>query len=788
MAKPGIPIDVTITATDENHTQTTLSQSSPLSGYTSELNSFVFEIASLSSFQWNRDNVTWDFGDGTLKTGLSTNHAWSLPGIYDINVTIISEGRITTATTTRAIIRSYYNDQLTLSTTVSTVTAGRPSKAITVQYVLPYHMSKGISSDLTTINLYSSGSLSDPIFPQQYLNNKHDHFKCTWKFKGGFSSLPANTFDIKKNNLYATWDQQTNTYVYASNGSLVGVSGEETIYYIDDTNTDNDINVFASFDTSQFLEKENIISDTAKHDNAGIGIMQTKTAMLPLSVVTNTPTQLVFTSTGLSGFNIGSIKKQGTPIYYYISIADKDGHILKCPYSQLTSKCLLPGATDSDKVYHVNQSVINNTALAYYATTAVDTATYGSFPGAVTLGTSGTNVQLSASVTIPLSGGSIGGQYETIVGASNTFDVVLDTEDNYNVYKNSEDYNFHSNLKSYIGQSNINNSLQFTEQFLKNIFGDNTSTATSLGKTIYEKIENFVGNNSDVNTCNINALYSMAHLAGLDNIEDYRLKYPADIKRLIDLLSINFSNLFGYNKDTIYNFNKDGYTLSEPSFDHGRNLGDKISLSYQVSAGTPIVIKELFNKTYRYILPMTLTDGQVNGPGGPFTTPNPATGVKDWISANDASLSAYPLSSHNTNWGWGLTYPSDMTFSDFYDFYEYRDNSYFTDKSLVSYKATIDWQNNLTTLSSGTIYSDWIKDNNGTIDILYILALLNGFKLHTRNPGYDITNNTSYSACSAGGGIPTTTTTTTTTTIITPVPTDPGLSIDTNLSTENACD
>ena len=765
MAKPGIPIDLPFTVTRSRQGDTT--NISPITGYTSDLDLFTFQLSNANAFQYEKDDITWNMGDGHIKKGLAVEHSWDVPGVYDISISITTNGKLFESTT-QASISSFYNDQLVLSTNVSSVTASKPSN-MNLKYVLPQHIAKALPRDHTTVNLYCSGSLSNPIFPEQYIENRYDHFKCMWYFVSGAGALATDTFNIPHTKLYAKYNNVNSTYVAANSSDpgakLVGVSGQKDILFTDNTNTSNNVNIFASVDQSQYSALNSNGAGTAGA-STDIGLLQTKTSMLPISVVPNVPTHLVFSTIGLPGFDIGKIKKQNSPIYYYISLADNDGNIIRCPYNQLTSKCLPASATAPDTFYNVTQSIINNTATSYYYTTAADMFLPGSFPGAVTLANSGTNVQLSASVVIPLTGGrgDSSSASVTLTGVSNTFNVILSTGDNYNIFKSAEDYDAHQTLKSYISQPNINDSVFFTEVFLKNVFGDNLAEPTDLGKLIYEKIENYTNNHSDIDTCNIDSIYSHADQYGLD-LRDYRYTYPSAVNRLANLLSISFDKLFGYSDDTIYNFNNEGYTTGSPSWDHARNLGDKIDTNtYQVTAGTPIVVKELFNKSCKYVMPMILSAGDAS------------------------SLSSYPLTSYNSEWGWGLTYPTGTEFSDFYDFYEYRDNTYFVDSSLRKYNSVIDWENDQTTISKNTTYNDWIKDDTGVIEILYLLQLLKGFDVGNKNPGYDITLHSNYSTCSGEEAIPTTTTTTTT-----PEPTvtlrrDPNLNINIDTLTQDACD
>ena len=50
------------------------------------------------------------------------------------------------------------------------------------------------------------------------------------------------------------------------------------------------------------------------------------------------------------------------------------------------------------------------------------------------------------------------------------------------------------------------------------IFGDVSSKYDTLGKTIWEKIQNFVSNNNDIDTCDLNSLINLNDLVKEDGL------------------------------------------------------------------------------------------------------------------------------------------------------------------------------------------------------------------------------------------------------------------------------
>jgi hypothetical protein len=123
-----------------------------------------------------------------------------------------------------------------------------------------------------------------------------------------------------------------------------------------------------------------------------------------------------------------------------------------------------------------------------------------------------------------------------------------------------------------------------------------------MGVEMYQKISNFSNNHNDIDTCNVDQLYSNAQMVDLVT-DDFRLKYPPHIQRLMDIASINQTRLWGGKDYGGLEFDK---VNPEGFFNRGPLI---TSLTYRVSGGIPVVLKD--KTTYSpYKLVYT---GRING-------------------------------------------------------------------------------------------------------------------------------------------------------------------------------
>jgi hypothetical protein len=186
--------------------------------------------------------------------------------------------------------------------------------------------------------------------------------------------------------------------------------------------------------------------------------------------------------------------------------------------------------------------------------------------------------------------------------------------------------------------------------------GDSTSSPAYLGKLIYEKISNFTDNVNNIDTCNIQALESMYSMFDetLYSFKNNDYNFPAELNRLVDIFSINFSKIKGSRNKFDQNYDKKGYTSVDSIY--GTNKGDELNFFTSVlTAGVDIIAYEKFSETYQRINTNLLSSSYIN-----FIDPVNRT---------------YALSSYHKNWGWGLSLPDEYVNEQiprYYQFFEYK--------------------------------------------------------------------------------------------------------------------
>ena len=232
-----------------------------------------------------------------------------------------------------------------------------------------------------------------------------------------------------------------------------------------------------------------------------------------------------------------------------------------------------------------------------------------------------------------------------VTGVSNTFNIVDSIP---NVHKINENHGYSDTIESMTLQPTIGNSSNFIDRVIQPAAGGINEQPETIGKTIYEKISNFAINVVDIDTANVTQFYSLCNQLGFE-IKDLNYLSPASIKRLIDMFSISYNKLVGSRDYTETAFDALGQI---PSIDLGKNLGDKLDFTFHtITAGVPIIAKELFNNNFRLIKPMTIR--------GETSTDH---------------VSVYPLSGYNEDWGWRLSFPIGEPVNHYYDFYSFIPN------------------------------------------------------------------------------------------------------------------
>ena len=399
---------------------------------------------------------------------------------------------------------------------------------------------------------------------------------------------------------------------------IVGLSSENVVYFKDDSISDK---ITIDF----FLDRSNL-------DVNNLNVT------LSASIIENDEIdRLSITSNGIDGefypissFNIDNIKFYNSWTPFIIKIKDNTNHSVKnFPISGFAIDVLSASVSLDSSLYTLSTFNIGD----------------GYLYGGVRFHTQDNpteNLQIFATETLTNDQGTV----YSLSGYSSTFDVF--PSDFVVFQKINEDFDMTETIKSLRFQETLLDKKVLFDDFIRSIFGDIESTPETMGKKIHEKTASFFQNHYDIDRCEVTALISLMDMMGLDanTYESSRLKYPETIKRMINLLSIKNSKLFGSENKFSENFNPRGRSSKD---EFGKNLGDQIDTkTYTLTAGIPVVFYEKFSKEYSIL-----------------NTYQPLSAVGSEF---------YQLSGYSDEWGWGLVLPTTFTIDDiekFYEFYEY---------------------------------------------------------------------------------------------------------------------
>jgi hypothetical protein len=278
----------------------------------------------------------------------------------------------------------------------------------------------------------------------------------------------------------------------------------------------------------------------------------------------------------------------------------------------------------------------------------------------------------------------------TLTGRSNTFSV-YESEDRYQIGKIGEDFDATQLYKDLRYQESLIYYDNMFDGFIGTIVGNISSSPNTLGKRVYEKAQNFVGNNVDPDTCGVDALYSLCKQYGINvqQFDSFKFATPANIRRVVDLLSIKQSKLWGARNKYAKDFDINGYNPGYNDY-FGRNLGPELNVQYTIltagSASTPIVAQSKFSNDYIYINTDILSSQYIQ-----------------YITGTET----YNMSAFNNNWGWPLVLPANATWEDLKQ--SYRFFSYVSRFENTQYEGIINWGDIITNLNeSASGRNTWV--------------------------------------------------------------------------------
>jgi hypothetical protein len=665
-------------------------------------------IIAVSQSTLSRKRIVWDFGDGTTVEAVTATHAYKEPGRYKVTCYLYDrngEGYYDTFYQ-QVNVYNYLQDTLSLSasnTTNTFLTAGKYIRPILVTrstswqyYEVPY------TPDEQSDNFFSPPTKGKPLLedtkstPLKFNIDKPVSIityvsgaSAANYFDSGISTTHyghlypySSTFieNVGENGL--TEFLEVSSFTTTSIPIYIKLVGTEIVRT---TSSDTD-SFFCGTTGSRLLYYKDDFPSLAANVLLGINASELKPYSNTNTIGYKTTTaknrsyaKLSISSNGLDSegtlpnlFPIDKNKFAESRIGVVIKVKDSENFTVKdIPLINYPDDFIVFKLTNGSTLYSFD--IISDFG-------SLSSLNKGGFwKGYIIPHTNilMENVYLSASVSI---------QGSTVRGTSNTFNV-YPSGGYYNIAKNGEDVDFKEIFKEIAIQPLFLDQTVLFNDFLGTIFGDIDSIQDSIGKVTYEKIKNFVDNNSVLDYSNIDQLLSIFKSFNLNDpkYSSNNFNTPKELKRLIDLLSINHSRLFGTQNKFKENFKSFGY-LNNPLY--GKNLGEEVTINHVITAGQDLVAFEKFSGDYKYL-----------------NTYIPLCASYITLLSNNR----YYLSSYNSSWGWNLVVPqsgSDIL-SKYYLFYRYVPNIDGTIKNSV-----INFEDPNTTLSfNNSSYQAWSQES-----------------------------------------------------------------------------
>lgn len=668
-----------------------------LSSYALEQTPLKFLPTTLAAEDYSDYYIIWDFGDGSPKVkDLSASHCYFYPGEYRVTMTV-------TLTSGDTAIDSYANtvsikdfipntfafkELSAPNTSMIYLTAGSYSPTLTINR---FNSLQTYSAEGYSFFLNASGSKSLYYDDTKLAAEPYAHLLPTHRFvtreiiRNNYSDTIIKKIKTTDSNLYGKLDLSSLVIPTSSsdvNAFFVGTSGYADFNFVDDFYNEN-YYILATVDTSNFPD------NYTKYYNlpyqSDLPIKNTNSVYYKIAENANIePGDISITSNGVDGegfvldtFNIGPVKYVNQPISFVAKlklnnydVKNQDWFINPGFFNFATNTFSL-SVTDTKGDDMLIDSAEN------YLTFDLDTFKdyrYGWIKGYITLPLSSFK-NYNANTPIFKLYASIDTGTGVLTGDSSFFQI--NPLSSNKIAKVNENFDMSNYMKELAYQPSIYKRPQIFDTFFGTILGTLSSETNAIGKRIYEKTSNFISNNVNIDTCNLQNLYGLAIEYNVD-LDDYAasnllINYPSDLARLVNIFSIKKSLLFGKRNQDKFNF-KDNYRqgtnfnnldLATQNYILGKDSGN--------NTGNPIdILSGVINKNNDYIVAYEYFSNQ-------YTLLRTNVVNDSSLDVISQTVSSYPLSTFNNNWGWPLVLPDNFfnesnyiyDLSAYYAFYEF---------------------------------------------------------------------------------------------------------------------
>lgn len=510
------------------------------------------------------------------------------------------------------------------------------------------------------ISLYSQGSNS---IPWQTPQNKWSHLNPEWRF----TDLSGNAID-------SIIPSNTVTTVFSG---TTGYMASAEFYYIDDLPTAaSGVLLRATVDYRQYPVQE----DAAQNTQSVPGYVNSQ-VMTTVSYVVSalTPTSLQITRDGVNPMS--NFYWIDSPIPFIVSVVGSSLNPVCSAVMKNVPSTNLLGLSAGPILRNING--ISNSALTWTPDnnssylSAFDNQGFcigGYLMNDVISTQAASSIRISASGTVIYGSSSL-----NLSGISNTFNIYDFA--GYDIRRYNESWDAVNQIHMFARTPQIVDNPILWNQYMASVWGDaNSPQGTGFGREAYEKIANFVSNTVDVDTCNIKQLYSLAQCVDV-TIDDYGFNLPPELRRIMDICSVNQQQLWGARCGCHRNIANSytTYVSAQQTFvadisceycghAHPGNRGSLFDAStYMVTAFVPFITEDRVSNEYQLVIPplsgstsvypLSSYYNIVLPPGYNYETPTPTilqlSGILIVTGAGNTSL--------NGTYLWNGTYYSQVS-------------------------------------------------------------------------------------------------------------------------------
>jgi hypothetical protein len=423
------------------------------------------------------------------------------------------------------------------------------------------------------INFFSQNSNSAPY---QQPQNKWSHLVPQWGF------FNSNAEYIEFANPYCVQEKLI--------GGEIFYETCVSAYYID--NTPSNVTIIATLETSGLpLSSDNYEIDLPSYSNSLIY------DEVEYEVLSNTFNNLKITQDGKNSIDVFKWTKTNIPFVITLHPESSSQSINTNIYGLTSFDPILFNLPQGNNTINLQLSVQNlnfenvkwNQSDSIYIS-SLDELSFNS--GGFYKGYFISEQSISSTKILAYYGSSI--------GESNEFQI-KDFERPYELRRFNESWDTAATMKSFaLAEHTFENPI-FFDNFLEVSVGGLNPNYQSLGRRFYERIANFVKNNSDIDVCNLNQLYSL-HDEIDTPIDDYRLSYPSEIRRLVDIMSLKKEKILGGFCKCNRNFFSKANKCYFCGHFHSLNRAEQAMSpnTYVISANVPFVIENIYTKKQAY--------------------------------------------------------------------------------------------------------------------------------------------------------------------------------------------